>query len=383
VTGSRRVRRWVEDGGQDLRYAWRSLARHPGFASVAVLTLALGIGANTAIFSVVHAVLVRPPAYAKDSGRLVRLIMNLPPAASPTGGPLRTFVPLSAREAADLRQRSRTLADAAIAGPELAGLRGIEGGARLTGARVSASAFAMLGARPIAGRLIEPRDEAPGAEPVILLSFAAWQQFFGGDSHVVGNQVTLDSALGPRRERRAIVIGVMPPTFTFPSSGTRFWTAVAPPPAGAANAANLSRAPLLAVLADGYSPQAAAAELAAIVRQIRQDKPGVTYDVVREQDEQVAAVRPALIVLAVAVGFVLLIACVNVANLLLARMNARQREIAVRTALGAGQGRLLRQTLSESVVLAFLGGVAGIVLAFALLQLLRVMLGRCCCASTS
>ena len=178
--------RWLDDLRQDVPYALRSLRHNPGFATVAVLTLALGIGANAAIFSAVHAVLLKPLAYSAHSDRLVRLAMNMPAAVSPTGQPLRTFVTLSETEATELRSRTRTLSQLAIAGPDLASLRGYEGAARLAGARISSSAFPMLGARPLLGRVFDARDETPPADPVILLSQAAWDTYFGGDPSVLG-----------------------------------------------------------------------------------------------------------------------------------------------------------------------------------------------------
>jgi predicted permease len=367
---------WLNDLRHDLRYALRTLKKSPGFGLVVILTLALGIGATTAIYSVVHAVLMKPLAYSRESDRLVRLIMNMPASVSPTGRPLRTTVSLSAAEIRDLESRSQALSGVGTVGPVLMGLSGYEEAAHLQGSRVSATVFSMIDARPLLGRVFDSNDEAPGADPVILISFAAWHRYFAADPNILNRTLTLDTALGPRRQSRYTVIGVMPQRFAFPSSQTQFWMPFqATVPGGGA----AIRGPMLGRLAHGISMQAAVAEIGPIVREIRLDKPGITYELLREQDGIVAQVKPALLVLTVAVGFVLLIACVNVANLLLARMAARQREIAIRGALGAGRGRLIRQVLTESVVLAMIGGVAGTALAFGgitLLQMLATTLSR-------
>jgi predicted permease len=342
----------------DVRYAFRSFGRHPGFTLIAVLTLALGIGANTAIFSVVNAVLLRPLPYA-GSDRLVRLMMHVPAGESPTGNPLRTMVALSGSEANELRARSRSLSFIGTAGLWPMGLSGAEEG-RLQGARVSASVFAMLGVPAQLGRVLFEPDEAPGAEPVVLLGHATWQRYFGGDAGIVGRVVTLDTVLGPRRQTRHTVIGVMPQAFAFPGSQVQFWL---PLPQGSANGNQPVRGPLLARLADGTTPEQASSEIGPIVREIRKHSTAVRYEVVREHDELVAAVRPALLVLMAAVGLVLLIACVNVANLVLVRAASRRREIAVRVALGAGRGRIIRHLITECLALAVIGGAAGTLLA--------------------
>jgi len=358
---------WLEDARRDVRYALRALARTPGFTCVAVLTLALGIGANSAIFSVVNAVLLRPLPY-RDSDRLVRLMMNMPAAESPTRAPLRIPVSLSAAELDEVRSRTSTLSDVGTAGPVLMGLSGHEDAARLQGARVSSAVLPMVGARPLIGRSLAESDEAPGAEPVVLLSFVAWQRYFSGDPGVLGRSLTLDSVLGQRRQIRHTVVGIMPRGFEFPYHQTQLWIPVqlAVPGAGP-----VSRGPLLGSLAAGVTLEAAAAELEPIVRETRQHRPEIRYELVREQDELVAPVKPALLVLTAAAGFVLLIACVNVADLLLARAAARQKEMAIRAALGGGRGRLIRQALTDSLILALLGGVAGTVFALGGVQLFQ------------
>jgi putative ABC transport system permease protein len=362
----------ADDLRHDIRYATRTWLRAPGFTTVAVLTLALGIGATTAIFSVVNAVLLKPLPYP-DADRLVRVILNLPADASPTGVPLRAPVFLSTTEVAELQRRATTLSNAGIAGPELVGLGGREEAARLQGARISASVLQMLRVSPIAGRLLDAGDEAPGAEPVMLISESAWRQYFGGAPGIIGRRVTLDSVLGPRRQTTYTVAGVMPAGFGYPTAAGQFWLPVMPP---GAEGRGVPRGPVLGRLADGVSLEAASTEIGPLVRALRQGQRGndvASYDVVREQDEIVAPVRPALVTLMVAVGFLLLIACINVANLLLARTAVRQREMAIRAALGAGRGRVIRLLLTESVMLSLLGALAGIGVAVGGVRLLRAL----------
>jgi len=365
--------RLIDEVRQDVRYAFRQLRRSPGFTVVVVLTLTLGIGANTAIFSVVRALLLKPLPYAAASNRLVRVMSIVPAGESFTGAPLRLPVSLSADEMGQVLSEVPALADAGGVGPVLLRLSDDQQAARVQGARVSSSMFRILQAHALEGRTFQSRDDERGAEPVAILSFALWQQRFRGDRAVDGRTVTLATTFLRPVERQFVVVGVMPQGFMFPDNQTQLWI---PPQslvqAPAANAPTpLVRLPMLAVLAEGASLEAAAAQVEPLVRRMRNIKPSTDMKLVRERDEIVTSIRPALLVLTVAVGFVLLIACVNVANLVLARTAARQREIAIRASIGAGSRRLLRQAMTESIVLAFLGGAVAMVFATVCVRLLR------------
>ena len=279
----------------------------------------------------------------------------------------RDPVRLTPMELDQLRTAARTLSMAGMADATIMNLRGRD--PRLQGAIVSAAFFESLRARPLLGRVLAAADEAAGASPVILLSYDTWRRHFGEDPQIVGRAVTIDPVLGPRVSTDYTVIGVMPEDFQFPSRETRAWTT---PRVDATFGA--PRVATLAQLADGVSLAAAESEILPLIRQIRaryRDNADANYELVGVQQELVRPVTPALIVLTVAVGLVLLLACVNVANLLLARTAARQREIAIRGALGAGRGRLIRYFLTESMTLALCGGLVGVVLAFGGVRLLR------------
>jgi putative ABC transport system permease protein len=354
---TRRVR-LIENLAQDLRYAIRTLFRNPVFSVVALLTLAIGIGSTTAIFSVVHALLLKPLPYP-DSDRLVRLIVIQtpgPPGQSSTGGPQRVPGGASVRELAELRSRMRSVSTIGVYNVARMTMIGEGEASRLEGMVISASIWHALGAKPLLGRVFDATEDAPGADPVIVLSNRAWKRFFQGDQGVIGRNIVLG-------DNPYTVIGVMPEEFTFANLQSEFWIPIARSPSAAGA--------FLARLSDGVSLQTASAEVNTILHDLRPQARAATFELSREQDEIVGPVRRPVLILMAAVAFVLLIACANVANLLLARGVARQREVAIRIALGAGRGRLMQQYLAEGVVLSLAGGAGGVALAYGGVRLLR------------
>ena len=346
----------------DLRHAFRSLAKTPGFALSAVVALALGIGANTAVFSVVNGVLLRPLGYV-DPDRIVLLYATHPQQGdfnSPSYPDFRDW-----REAAD-----GVVAGAAFLRSESLLLRRTEGAEHLNGAHVSEGFFPLLGTKPLLGRTFTPDEERPGGPRVLVLKYAAWQKQFGGDPTVVGR--TLDFAEGAYT-----VIGVMPPAFTYPNWGDAY----APLPTLPQRRESLERRDfridnrVIARLAPGVSEAQAAKRLGAVARRLAQAYPaenaGWSAQVVGLREEVVSDVRRSLLVLLGAVAFVLLIACADVANLLLVRASARARELAVRAALGASRWQVARQLLAESLVLAAAGAALGVLLAVWGVRLLK------------
>ena len=349
---------FLENLLHDLRFTLRLLKKNPGFTAVAVLTLALGMGATTTIFSVVNSVLLRPLPY-KNSNRLLRVQETHPgqPGANLT---YATFL--------DLQREARTIENVAAYREWIFNVTGGAEPAQIAGALVSGNFFAALGSTPVLGRTIVAEDDQPGGDNhVAVLSYGLWQSRFGSDYNILGQKLMVNA-------EPYTVIGVMPPGFDFPSQ-SELWCPLVP---GGEFHTN-RRAHLLTTLADiahGQSTGAANGEVTALARSIEAKNPGVddpslSLSAVTLQRNLTAPVRPALVILLIAVALLLVIACANVANLLLARTAARSKEIAVRLALGASRARLVTLLLTESVSMSLLGGASGLLLAHTGLAFIR------------
>lgn len=353
----------VDTTWQDFRIAARVLRRQPGFTLSVVVTLALGLGASAAVFSIVNAILLRPLPYA-DAGRLVQVVETIPAAESPTGVAQRTTL-MDMREFVEWQPRARTISHAAVRVSASMTFATSEGAVRLSGTRASPALLPMLGVEPILGRPFTPDDARAGAQRVVLLGYSTWQSYFGGDARSVGRSILLDGD-------PYTVIGVMPRHFRpFADVEPAFWLPFVPTPAPDA----FIRLDVVARLNDGASITAAATEARAIFGALRgydRLEPGPRIDIVSWQDELVKPIRPALVIFAGAVSLVLMIACLNVINLFLARSTARQQELAIRVSLGAGRGRLIRQFVSEGILLTTMSAAIGVGLAIAGIQLLKM-----------
>src|SRR5580700_7063482 len=350
---------WMENLLNDCRYAARRLRRSPGFTLAAVLTLALGIGANVAVFTVVQAVLLNPLPYSHPE-QLVRVFDDLRGSNSRDIG-------LSAPELWDLRDRSDVFQEISAIWPTDANLTGGEKPERVEALATSTNYFTMLSARPELGRVYTANDERPGFIEGTVLSDSFWRRTFGGDPGAIGKRIRLDGDL-------YTIIGVMPPAFKHPGrsldSDVEVWIAAgfnAPPFPVPAQRSRRMIPGAIGMLRPGLSIAQAQARLnslsAQMSRQYPTDYPALAdwgLRLVSLQEDLVGSMRTELFVLFGAVGFVLLIACVNLANLLLARSAGRQREIAVRRALGADRGRLIGQLLAENLLLSLISGGAEI-----------------------
>lgn len=339
---------------QDIRYGFRMLVKNPGFTAVAVLTLALGIGANTAIFSFVNAILLRPLP-VKQPDRLVS-ITEVNREKDPKG------TASSPRNIEDWQRSSKTIEEFgawrdwgfSIKGPEV--VEGIYSGI------ASPSLFHLLGVTPAKGRIFLPEEDQPGRNRVVLISDGCWKRRFGADPNILEKKVTLS------REGEDVytIIGVLPAEFDLPSmEGIQMWAPLSVDPDQSLGRWLRNRQ-VIARLKEGTSVREAQLEMATIADQLAQQYPDTNKDwsvrVTPLHEAEVGSTRAALLTFLAAVGFVLLIGCVNIANLMLGRATARQREFAVRTALGAGRARLVRLLLTEGLLLGLAGGAAGLLL---------------------
>jgi putative ABC transport system permease protein len=337
----------------DLRYAVRQLRNSPGFTAVAVTTLALGIGANTAIFSVVNGALLRPLAF-REPNRLVH-VWHVPPAKSFPG--MTTFA-VSAANYLDWQSQNQVFENMAIYTYHVFTLTGGEKPEQVDASAVSSNFFETLGVQPMLGRVFSTQEDRPGRSNVVVLSHRFWQEHFGSNADIVGHNINIDG-------QSFLVAGVMPPSFRYPDFA-HVWTPMAWTDKERAVRGEHHYS-VVARLKSGIALQQAQAAMNTISSRLEQlypeDNKGWGAVVVLLHDDLVSDVRPALLVLLGAVAFVLLIACVNVANLALAKTLSRRKEIAIRTALGASSARVLRQILSETVLLALAGGAMGLIYA--------------------
>ncbi len=365
--------RWEDDMVQDFRFAWRMLLKHKGFTFVAVLTLSLGIGVNTAIFSVVNAVLLRPLPFPQPDELLTLWERN------PEKGYEQN--PPAAGNFLDWREQTNVFAGMAIYTTQQFTFAQEDQPERVAGAQVSASLFDVLRVSPTQGRVFLPEEEQAGREQVALISQGLWHRHFAADPDVVGKVMMLDG-------RNFTIVGVMPEGFQFPGGTGSLLNFAPPPPAElwvpltlSADDLNQRSAHFLNVIArlkPGIGVTEAGTEMDDIQRRLVEQYPthfvGSHVKIVPLSEQASGSVRRSLLVLWGTVGFVLLIACANVANLLLARAASRRKEMAVRAALGASRLRVIRQLLTESLLLSMAGGIGGILLAMWSVQALSAII---------
>ena len=325
---------------QDIRYALRMLVKSPAFTAIAVLTLALGIGANTAIFSMADAFLVHPISLP-DANRLMMLS-------------LYQKAPISAGDYADLKAQSRSFEQMAAYRQDDMNLTGGNAPERVFGSRVTPNLFSTLRVEPAVGRVFAANESDPGRSPAVILSYGLWQQRFAGDSQIIGKSLEVDG-------RQSAIIGVMPRDFDFPVPSD-LWTPLALTSAESADRTH-QNLHVIARLKSGASPAQAQAEMDILSRRLAQAYPATDKDTTIRAMPVIEFIEGSItrrftFMFLIAVGIVLLVACSNLANLQLARATGRQKEIAVRTALGAGRWRIVRLLLIENIALAILGGAA-------------------------